>query len=426
MKKILTLAVMLLSALVMVACGEVNDITELKVNKAPDAYYAVGDVVPADQFTVDVVVNGIVQQAKSINDAALTVTGLVNGNLDTSSVGKKTITITYEGVSVTINYHVADFLVHNYNEFKTAMTQEQGLIVLMDDIVVEDSNGIVVPVGHTKTFELNGHAIVFTANLTGATALITNRGNLTIQDATDINKDGSGTGLIANIALNPDTDWDPNDPNDPFPTYANNTITNLGVLTVESGRIENRTTASNAAAYVIDNNSGTADALVIINGGKIAHGYNFAIRQFANSATKLNKVTVNGGIVEGTRAVWLQLPGSTGIQKAELVVTGGVMKSISENGFAFYSYTFGASFADTKITISGGTFVGYVGFTGGQPKNPTETVEITGGNFDDVFSYGAMTPFIKGGVFKVDPSDYVNSATHSVAQSNGTFVVSAK
>jgi len=177
------------------------------------------------------------------------------------------------------------------------MAEEQGLIVLMEDIQVEDKNGIVVPVGHTKTFELNGHAILFTANLEGATSLIKNNGTLTIQDATDINKDGTGTGLISNIALNPDTDWDPENDNDSFPTYGSHTIENLGTLTIESGKYENRT--KGGAPYVVDVNSNNRNATLTVNGGKLEHkADNFAVRLFANSVNFESKVVVNGGIIK--------------------------------------------------------------------------------------------------------------------------------
>ena len=66
---------------------------------------------------------------------------------------------------------------------------------------------------------------------------------------------------------------------------------------------------------------------------------------------------------------------------ADLTVNGGTLKSTDkgEGGYnlAVYSYTYGDSFANTKITINGGTFDGDVALTGGTRKAPMETVEVS-------------------------------------------------
>ena len=231
---------------------------------------------------------------------------------------------------------------------------------------------------------------------------ITNNGELTITDTS-----ADKTGKITNQALNPDTTWEPG-----FPAYANNTITNHGQLIIQGGRIEN--TTGPGASYVIDNNSTIRDAVVVVEGGYIVNpNNNFAIRQFANSTKNKNSVTINDGVVEGTRAVWIQLPGSSGEKKlAELTVTGGTLRSTDKEGYnlAVYSYTFGDSFAATKITINGGIFDGDIALTGGNSKVPTETVQVTGGYFKGgygVYSYGEMGGFITGGYFNTEATAYL-------------------
>lgn len=163
--------------------------------------------------------------------------------------------------------------------------------------------------GH-KTLELNGHVASFEIDYSGTTALITNKGTLTIQDSTDINKDGTGKGGITYNALNPDTEWYPDNPSYPYPRYANNTITNMGTLVIESGLIEN--TTSGGASYAVDNNSTERDVSLLVKGGKVVGRVNFAIRMYANSTTNNNIANVTGGVIEGIRAIWLQLPGSSG------------------------------------------------------------------------------------------------------------------
>ena len=64
---------------------------------------------------------------------------------------------------------------------------------------------------------------------------------------------------------------------------------------------------------------------------------------------------------------------------AELTVNGGTLKSTDKDGYnlAVYSYSFGDSFAETKITINGGIFDGDVALTGGSCKIPMETVKVS-------------------------------------------------
>lgn len=266
------------------------------------------------------------------------------------------------------------------------------------------AQGITVGSDKEITLDLAGYVLSGVLNNTGSSALITNNGELTITDTS-----ADKTGKITNQALNPDTTWEPG-----FPAYANNTITNHGQLTIQGGRIEN--TTSGGASYVIDNNSTISDAVVVVEGGYIVNpNNNFAIRQFANSTKNKNSVTINDGVVEGTRAVWIQLPGSSGEEKlAELTVTGGTLRSTDKEGYnlAVYSYTFGDSFAATKITINGGVFDGDIALTGGNPKVPTETVQVTGGYFKGdygVYSYceEEMDGFITGGYFNTEATAYL-------------------
>lgn len=411
-------------------CGETDELIELSIKNAPDPFVELNEEIDAGQFTVNLKINGKEQNDLPITDPLFEVTGLVNGKLDTSSPGKKTITVAYGAQTVAFEYIVANFLVRTYDELENAVSQEGEFVVLMNDISVNSSGtGISIPKDSVKTLELNGHVLSFMPDLSGTTELIKNEGVLTIQDSSDEKNDGSGTGVITNKALNPDDKWSDEDPEHPFPFYANNTITNKGQLTIESGLIENLT--SSGAAYAIDNNSNTSDAVVSVKGGKIVSPRNFAIRMFANSTKHKNVVNVSGGVIEGIRAIWLQLPGASGEEKlAEMKISGGTLRSIDEEyNLAIYSYTFGDSFGKTKITITGGIFEGDVAFTGGSRKTPTETVVVSGGYFRGrygVYSYGLMEPFITGGTFASNPSDYVDSKTHQVNVKDGEYVVNAK
>ena len=112
------------------------------------------------------------------------------------------------------------------------------------------------------------------------------------------------------------------------------------------------------------------------------------MRIFTSDASKSVDVTVDGGTIEGSRGIWVQLAGSSSsvAPKVNLVINGGAVKTneafddINNYCLALYSYSFGNSFANTNVTINGGDFLGYVAFGGGY-KGDRETVTINGGTF---------------------------------------------
>ena len=287
-----------------------------------------------------------------------------------------------------------------------------GEITLNSNIAL--ANGVTVAAGVEVTLNLNGKTLSYTTGHAGSTALIANNGTLTI----------NGPGTITNVATNPDSDWEP----EGFPTYANNTITNCGILVVNGATIENGTSGS-GAYYAIDNNSGNRDAIATINDGVITCTNNVAIRQFANSTTNKNEVNIVDGEVTGTRAVWIQLPsGDTALeQKAELNVEGGTLTATGSNNMAVYCYSYGASYTETEINISGGTFNGDVALGGYADYNKitgTETLTITGGDFNgEIYTYNDKVDEqieISGGTFSGDVSAYVVDGKQLLA--NGTVV----
>ncbi len=199
----------------------------------------------------------------------------------------------------------------NYNSLQEAIDEANAgdTVTLLSDIALTD--GIVIATDDKIVLELNGYVISRNTEVTSSTAAITNNGDLTIQDTI-------GDGKITAYAANPDTAG--------IPYYANNTITNCGVLTIKSGTIENSTGDEARAAYPVDNNSTLRDAILNIEGGELSG--RGAIRQFANSTTHKNEVNITGGKVSGTSyALWMQNPGS-GDPVASLTVSGGEVAKI--------------------------------------------------------------------------------------------------
>ena len=160
----------------------------------------------------------------------------------------------------------------------------------------------------SSTLDLNGFTLSYESTNMGE-AMITNKGNLTINDSV-------GTGVI---------NYNYVGANDASYGKGNYTISNGGTLTVNGGKI----TIANLrqhAKYPIDNNSTTGDAILVINGGHLYNYNTSAIRQFCNSTTNKNSVTINGGIIEGYSAIWMQNPGKNTVN-GDLTITGGEIRT---------------------------------------------------------------------------------------------------
>ena len=268
------------------------------------------------------------------------------------------------------------------------------------------TEGVTVPSNKTIILELNGKIIEYITDKTVWTALITNRGTLTINDLTDVDGNGSGTGKIAFTALNPDLRETPG--------YASNTITNYGKLTVKSGLIVNLT-EKGAACYPVENDANGGPATLVIDGGRFYREIGNALR-IVSFSPNLNEVTINGGIFESKHyAVWLQLPQTDSNIKpsCSVKINGGIFTG---GEYAFCDYTYGASFENTKYEINGGQFNGDVLCSGA-------TVNVSDGSFDGKYygliSYGKNTT-ISGGSF--DGSYYgLYTSGANVNISGGSF-----
>lgn len=262
----------------------------------------------------------------------------------------------------------APTLVATADELTAALNAGES-VALTTDVELNDAP-ITIPANSDATLNLNGHTLSGVSTSTNTSNLIkVNKGaSLTISN-----------GTVSFSATDPDTDWNP----EGFPSYANNTINNAGTLVIDGATIENKTPAG-GASYAIDNYPG---ANLIINDGVIDGKGKTAIRLFANSATVETNVTVNGGTITGSRAIWIQLPGSKAEEAppVNVTITGGTLTSTndpnSDNYMAIYSYSYGQSASGVNVNISGGTFNGNVGFGGGS-KVGAENVTVTGGTFN--------------------------------------------
>lgn len=310
------------------------------------------------------------------------------------SLEDQEVLLEYEGFSQTFNSLQAAF-----NALPENSTP--AIVTLHTDVDVDYEGACLrVAAFQRVTLELNGHGIYGTTDAAISTVVIENRGNLTINDAV-------GTGIITNLAANPDVDWSADNEAHPYPTYANNVINNRGngVLTINGGLIKNET--GGAAAYPIDVYD---NSTLIVNGGHIYNYFSQAIRCFGSSnSAHTQNVTINGGLLEGYCAIWLQMPSANVAPKINLNVNGGELRTTAKaytNGtktiqqVGTYIYDWGNGLGDNiSFNITGGTFNENIAIYKGAAVN------ISGGNFNG-FAYIAdqSRTIIYGGIF--DKSTY--------------------
>lgn len=279
---------------------------------------------------------------------------------------------------------------------------------------------LVVASGRRVVLDLNGKTVSDVATSASASYLLAvkNGADVTIRN-----------GTLSFAATTPDTNWGGEGLPD-YPGYANNTIRNEGMLTIENAVLENKT-KKGGASYVIDNYSG---ARLTVNEGSVLTqaGSDIAIRMFNGSSGSID-VTINGGTISGYRAVWIQLASSNAAVAPvmNLTVNGGTLTSIDQTyNQAVYSYSYGNDMKNVSINVSGGIFNGDIALTGGSNKTNLETLNISGGTFNGAwgfYSYGddakAMEAItITGGTYQEDPSDYV-PAGYTAVQTGGLWTV---
>lgn len=103
------LLVALLAAVALLASLAACSLTQVEAisfTNAPAASYELNQSVDAKQFSLTITYDNGNTRTVSLNDSILSVTGLVDGRLDTLTVGQKTIVVTYRGVTISVYYNV--------------------------------------------------------------------------------------------------------------------------------------------------------------------------------------------------------------------------------------------------------------------------------------------------------------------------------
>ncbi len=104
-KKLILVAVLAAAMVMLMACT-LSQVTAIEFVNKPNSTYKLNESVDASQFKVKITMQDSQSLEIPLSDSRLTVQGLVDGKLDTSSVGTKTITVAYQGISITFDYEV--------------------------------------------------------------------------------------------------------------------------------------------------------------------------------------------------------------------------------------------------------------------------------------------------------------------------------
>ena len=350
--------------------AKLNEVIDWTINDAPinltDEHLSAGQTGAA--FTI----KGHMQESAGNDYRNLTIDGIgitvvaTQDTVENDSNGN-----TYDAGAV--------YPVVTATEFQNALDAiaTKGTIVLGDNISLIDAP-VTIANGKDITIDTSNYTIKSTWTQASSSAAFNVEKNsvLTLK----------GNGSIEAYAENPDVTWTAG-----FPGYANNAISNHGTLVIDGATVKVTTdkveNGHRGASYCVDCYAGSK---LHVKSGRIVNAQNIAVRIFTSSASDSVDVTIDGGTIEGSRGIWLQLAGGDPnvAPKVNLVINGGNIntneqfENSNNSCLALYSYSFGNSFNNTNVTINGGNFLGYVAFGGGPNKDHRETVNITGGTFE--------------------------------------------
>ena len=276
-------------------------------------------------------------------------------------------------------YNIVDTAEDLVEQFEKLETADNVNIELGGDIDLSDliNAGILstrantytyaleIPANKTVVLDLKEHNLVYSTDVLNR-AMIHNYGNLTIK---------STTGAVKFYYTGE---------NDTTYGAGNYAINNGGILTI-NGNVEaiaGTVGEKFAHAFYAINTSGT----LTIDGGKVVNNTNIAIRQWIGSETNASEITINGGEVVGSRAIWVQLPNNRAdfAPKGKINVNGGTLTGTAIDGtqdsgsvLAIYSYSYGNQMKNVEFDITNGTFYGDIALTGGRTDNKVDMEKVT-------------------------------------------------
>ena len=232
-------------------------------------------------------------------------------------------------------------------------------LTLTESVVVE--KGAV-------TLDMNGHTLSYAVDNSGKAAAIF---NIKPTGILNVVNNATAESKITFTASDPDLQE--------IPAYATNTISNDGTLTI-GAKVVVENHSDGGASYAIDNRG-----KFTLNGGTLL-GNRCALRIAKYNQDDV-QFTMNGGLVQAQTPAWIQLPNNNAnvAPKITVEINDGTFQSTkvsSADNNVLYTYSYGNSHANTKITINGGKFLGGTVSIGSGYKGDAPTLNITGGTFE--------------------------------------------
>ena len=268
-------------------------------------------------------------------------------------------------------------------EEAVAAAEDGDTVVMVSDVTLNST--VQIPADTAITIDLNGKTVSMTDSSSATACAIKNNGTLTITDNSDA-KDGK-------IVF---TSTTPSASN----SYASNTISNYGTLTINGGVIENASVG--CACYALDNYAGST---ATVNGGRLI-AVKTAVRIFnwTDGDSAKTTLNVNGGEIISDLGYGINL--NMGNSPAvSLNIAGGTITTNDPNyNLAVYIINKGSA-ENLTVNVSGGTFDGNFALNGITSTTMAEgAISITDGKFDGAICYGEPAyGFISGGTFETKP-----------------------
>ena len=252
--------------------------------------------------------------------------------------------------------------------------------------------GLQIPADRTLVLDLNGFTLSQTVSQTGHYSMIQNDGTLTIVDS-------KGKGKISYTDSGNGGE------------YVSNTIKNNGTMNIESGLIENNSSAavaSNGYPHPLDNNG-----VLTINGGTLTNNAHYSSMRIWCTTDDNTIVTINGGTFNGS--IDFQTP-SAAANRGTLTINGGTFNADTYTECTVRLLGFGADVDEMLGYINGGKFNGEIALRNwsGAEFN-SQVFYITGGQFSVdpsafvVDGYPVVAPETEGGYFTI--GEYTTVAT---------------
>lgn len=153
----LTLVLMIVVALgVFAACDfSASDVEAIKFVKAPAASYEQYQEVGIKEFKVEVTYANNSTATFSLDNSLLTVQGVVDGKLDTSTPGQHTIIVTYQGIKCEFTYMVLGNATELTPVSKHEKQDHRDFVAMLKTLKAESTEEVIITL--TQNYDFSGY-----------------------------------------------------------------------------------------------------------------------------------------------------------------------------------------------------------------------------------------------------------------------------